>query len=126
VRAHSYKAGTVKIGHAWALPAPLGIDGQVFMPLLNAGQEPESLVAARSPVCSYIEIRAHNKYDVLPMKEFYLEPGEPLAMRPTARHLRLVGLNRPLLLGARFVIVLDFLNIGEVEVEIHIENAPGD
>jgi periplasmic copper chaperone A len=124
--AHSYEAGAIKIGHAWALPAPMGIDGQVFMPLLNTGTEPDSLVASRTDMASYIEIRAHNKYDILPLKEFYLEPGKPLAMRPTSKHLRVVGLNKPFVLGDKFMLVLDFLNAGEVEVEVHVEHAPGD
>jgi periplasmic copper chaperone A len=124
--AHSYEAGGIKIGHAWSLPAPMGIDGQVFMPLLNTGKMPDALVAARSEVCTFIEFRAHNKYDILAMKEFYLEPNKPFPMRPTDRHLRLVGLNKPLVLGERFMLVLDFLNAGETEVEVYVENSPGD
>jgi periplasmic copper chaperone A len=126
VRAHSYEFGAIRLGHAWALPASMGIDGQAFMPLLNTAKEPDALVAARSDACSFIELRAHNKYDILAMKEFYLEPNKPFPMRPTDRHLRLVGLNKPLVLGDRFMLVLDFLNAGELEVEVHVENSPGD
>jgi periplasmic copper chaperone A len=126
VRAHSYEVGAIRLGHAWALPASMGIDGQAFMPLLNTAKEPDALVAARSDACSFIELRAHNKYDILAMKEFYLEPNKPFPMRPTDRHLRLVGLNKPLVLGDRFMLVLDFLNAGELEVEVHVENSPGD
>jgi copper(I)-binding protein len=55
-----------------------------------------------------------------------LEPGKPVPMRPTGRHLRLVGLNGPLVLGNRFSLVLDFLNAGEVEIEAYVEAKPGD
>ncbi len=96
------------------------------MPLLNTAKEPDSLIAARSDRCAQIELRAHNKYDILPMQEFYLDEGKPLAMRPTAKHLRLIGLKTPLVLGDRFKLVLDFLNAGEAEVEVYVENAPGD
>jgi hypothetical protein len=32
----------------------------------------------------------------------------------------------PLVLGEKFSLVLDFLHAGEVEVEVHVENSPGD
>ena len=46
-------------------------------------------------------------------------------MRPTARHLRLIGLSKPLVEGDRFHIILDFLNAGETEIEVIVEKTPG-
>ena len=54
-----------------------------------------------------------------------LQPGQPLPMRPTARHLRLIGLSKPLAEGDRFHIILDFLNAGETEIEVIVEKTPG-
>jgi len=125
-RAHSYRLGDIAIGHAWALPAQVSREGQAFVPLVNNGQTADELVAARSSVCGTIELRRNNRYDDPPLTSFLLEPGKPLPMRPTARHLRLMGLNGPLVLDQRFTIILDFLNAGETEVEFHVENAPGD
>ena len=123
--AHSYKVGNIKIGHAWALPAQAGVDGQVFMPLFNGGKLADALIAARSDIAGLIELRPYNRYDELPMQEFHLEPGKPLAMRPTAYHLRLLGLRKPLLEGDEFSVVLDFLNTGEIEIKVHVETKPG-
>ena len=125
-RAHSYRLGDIAIGHAWALPASISRDGQAFVPLVNEGKEADELVAARSSICGAIELRRNNRYDDPPLSSFLLEPGKPLPMRPTARHLRLMSLRDPLLLDQRFTIILDFLNVGEMEVEFHVENAPGD
>ncbi|MEI7599271.1 MAG: copper chaperone PCu(A)C [Aestuariivirga sp.] len=125
-RAHSYRLGDIAIGHAWALPAQVSREGQAFVPLVNNGQTADELVAARSSVCGTIELRRNNRYDDPPLTSFLLEPGKPLPMRPTARHLRLMGLDGPLVLDQRFTIILDFLNAGETEVEFHVENAPGD
>ena len=125
-RAHSYRLGDIAIGHAWALPAHVSRDGQAFVPLVNNGTTADELVAARSSVCGAIELRRNNRYDDPPLTSFLLEPGKPLPMRPTARHLRLMSLRNPLLLDQRFTIILDFLNAGEMEVEFHVENAPGD
>lgn len=124
-RAHSYTHGDIAIGHAWALPAQSG-DGQAFFPLVNNGKERDELVAARSPICALIELRRNNRYDDPPLTTFVLEPGKPVALRPTARHLRLMGLKAPLLPGQRFTAILDFLNAGEIEVEFHVETTPGD
>ena len=124
-QAHSLKWGDIKIGHAWALPADVAVDGQVFMPLFNAGKTPDSLIAARSSMTGIIELRSNNRYDDPPAKEFVLDPVKPLAMRPTAHHLRLVGLRNPLKLGTKFSIILDFLNAGEIETEVYVESKPG-
>ena len=124
-RAHSYKHGAIAIGHAWALPSQQ-MDGQVFFPLVNNGKARDELVAARSIVCTQIELRRNSRYDDPPLATMVLEPGQPVPMRPSARHLRLMGLKRPLQLNDRFTIILDFLNAGEMEVEVHVEETPGD
>ena len=125
-RAHSYRLGDIAIGHAWALPTEVSGEGQAFVPLVNNGKAADELVAARSSVCGAIELRRNNRYDDPPLASFVLEPGRPLPMRPTARHLRLMGLAGPLATGQSFTIILDFLNAGEAEVAFHVEAAPGD
>ncbi len=123
--AHSLKHGQIAIGHAWALPSAIP-DGQVFMPLLNEGNAADALVAARTVAAAFVELRRNARYDDPAETQFDLDPGKPLAMRPQARHLRLVGLTKPLQAGDRFTIVLDFLKAGEIELECHVENVPGD
>jgi len=124
-QAHSLSIGAIAIGHAWALPAN-HVDGQALMPIVNRGDKPEELVAARSEICGLIEFRRNARYDDPPLDRFTLDPGVPLPMRPGARHLRLANLARPLEAGADFIIILDFLNAGEVEVEVMIEASPND
>lgn len=124
-RAHSFKIGAINIGHAWALPTTQQ-DAQVFMPLLNTAGVEDSLVAARTDIASLAELRPNNKYDDAPLQAFVLEAGKPFAMRPTSRHLRIVGLAKPLVKGDRFNIVLDFLNAGEIEIEVHVQDKPGE
>ena len=119
-QAHSFKLGAINIGHAWALPSQQ-TDGQVFMPILNTGKAADSLVGARSDAAGLIELRKNNRYDDPPLKEFVLEPGKPFPMRPTAYHLRLVGLSKPLVKGDKIKIMLDFLNAGEIEIEVHVQ-----
>jgi periplasmic copper chaperone A len=124
--AHSSKVGSIKIGHAWALPASAGQDGQCFMPLLNTASTSDALVAARSDICSSIELRRNARYDDPAETQFELNQNKPIALRPQAIHLRLVGLRKNLKIEDRFKLVLDFLVTGEVELEVYVENSPGD
>jgi periplasmic copper chaperone A len=122
--AHSFKHGKIAIGHAWALPVVHG-DGQLFFPMVNNGEARDELVAARADICSLVELRKNNRYDEPALSSIVLEPKRPVPMRPTAQHLRLVSSRRPLQLGDRFTVVLDFLNSGEVAIEAYVEEKPG-
>jgi periplasmic copper chaperone A len=122
--AHSAHIGDIRIGHAWALPALAGQDGQCFIPLLNSGKQTDALVAARSEICLAIQLRHNARYDDPPELQFDLAPNKPIAMRPQAVHFRLLGLRKELKAGESFALVLDFLNAGEIELEIHIANSP--
>jgi copper(I)-binding protein len=122
--AHSYMAGKIAIGHVWALPSETN-ETQAFVPFSNRGDAADELVAARSSICSTIELRQTNLYDDPPLKSIALLPGKPVAMRKGARHLRLMGLTRPLKSGDRFDMILDFLNAGEAAVEVIVEDGSG-
>jgi periplasmic copper chaperone A len=123
--AHSYKSGDVAIGHAWALPSQ-NPEGQVFFPMVNNGKAREELVAARSDICALIEMRQNARYDDPPLKSFILEQAMPIPMRPSARHLRLIGLKKSLVNGDKFILILDFLNSGETEIEVHVAEGPSE
>ncbi len=125
VSAHSQRHGAIAIGHAWALPSGLG-DGQAFVPLVNLGSIADALVAVRSDIAAFIELRMNARYDHPAETGFVLEKGKPLPMRSQARHLRLAGLKTPLVAGNTFNAVLDFELAGEVEIVFHVETSPGD
>jgi periplasmic copper chaperone A len=122
--AHSFRRETITIGHAWALPAE-HVDGQAFFPLLNTGKDPDRLIAARSSICASIEFRHNNRYDDPAEPAFELPPMKPLPMRPTARHLRLIGMRQALVLGQVFAMILDFETAGEIEINLFVEAAGG-
>lgn len=124
VHAHSAQVGDIRIGHPWALPALAGQDGQCFIPLLNSGKSEDSLIAARSEMCLAIQLRHNARYDDPPEFQFDLAPNKPIAMRPQANHFRLLGLRKELKLGENFALVLDFLNAGEIELDVRIANSP--
>jgi periplasmic copper chaperone A len=118
--AHSYKLGSIAIGHAWALPSQQ-TDGQAFLPIVNNGKTPDALIAARSNICSLIELRKNNRYDDPAATRFDLAPGKPFPMRPTANHLRLIGLSQTLVEFQTFKLILDFEMAGEIEIDVEVE-----
>jgi copper(I)-binding protein len=63
--AHSYNAGRILIGHAWALPSRTS-EAQVFCALANNGDEPDEIVGARSPIASLIELRTNTAMTIRP------------------------------------------------------------
>ncbi|MFZ5672733.1 MAG: copper chaperone PCu(A)C [Pseudomonadota bacterium] len=122
--AHSFKIGEIAIGHVWGLPSETR-ETQVFVPLSNRGKEADELIAARADICSMIELRQNNRYDDPALTSVLLEPAKPVAMRKGARHLRLIGLTRPLKFGDRFDMILDFQKAGEITVEVIVEDGSG-
>lgn len=119
--AHSAKLGVIDIGHAWALPSVTD-EGQVMMPLYNAGQMPDALMAASTPVAAAVELRNGSAV----VQEFVLSPKKPFPMRAAASHLHLTGLTKPLEKGAMFPLTLTFKNAGQIEIQIYVAEKPGE
>jgi copper(I)-binding protein len=123
--AHSAKLGNIAIGHSWALPSQ-GPDAQVFFPLVNNGVESDALIGAASDICEKIELRDNDHYDQPPLGSIPLEPNKPVPMRPTARHLRLVGLKKSLTEYESFKVTLDFLKAGKIDIDVIVEASASD
>ena len=124
-QAHSYKLGNISIGHAWGLPSKDG-ETQLFMPLVNNGDAADSLVSASCDFAKTAELRLNSDYAKPAETAFVLEPKKPFPMRPTAKHIRLLGLSKPLLSGDQISLTLKFAMAGETKIEIHIQDKPGE
>ena len=124
-QAHSSKLGDIAIGHAWGLPSKDG-ETQIFMPLLNTGSVADSLVSASCDLAKSAELRSSLDYTKPAETAFTLEPQKPFPMRPTAKHIRLMGLTKPLVAGDHVLISLKFATAGEAKIEIHIQDKPGE
>jgi periplasmic copper chaperone A len=123
--AHSYKLGNIAIGHAWGLPSRNG-ETQIFMPLFNSGTEEDSLVGASFAQVKSTELRLNSDYSTPAETSFALLPKKPMPMRPKARHIRLMGLTKPLLAGDIIAVTLKFATAGETKVEVHIQDKAGE
>jgi copper(I)-binding protein len=114
--AHSSKLGNIAIGHSWAFPSA-GLEAQVMMPLINLGEAEDQLIAAETPLTEKAELRGG---------DFILAPKKPFSMRAAAKHIALIHLVRPLVIGDVFPLTLTFKNAGKIEIQIHVSEKPGD
>ena len=119
--AHSYKQGNILIGHAWGAPSN-NDETQIFMPLFNGGDITDILISVSCDLSKSSELRLNNDYATPPQVGFSLEPKKPVPMRPTARHIRLLGLSKPLLAGDTISISLRFERSGETKIDAHIQD----
>lgn len=125
--AHDYAAGDLRIGHPWTRAAGANGNGAGFMSLRNAGAQPDRLLSAASPIARVAELHTHiREGEVMrmrPVNDIPLPAGQTVELRPGGLHIMLIGLNAPLVQGARVPLTLRFERAGEVQVELAVESA---
>jgi copper(I)-binding protein len=123
--AHSFKLGSIEIGHVWAPPGD-GPSFAVYGPLFQSGSTPDRLIGASSPLGKAVEIQdkggATKSWD----DGIALKPGEPVSLASFGNHLEVTGASRPLKEGDTFPLTLSFEHAGSITVEIEVEKTPGE
>ncbi|MES2959583.1 MAG: copper chaperone PCu(A)C [Pseudomonadota bacterium] len=127
--AHEFQLGTLKIDHPWARPTLPGQSaGGAYLGLHNGGATPDRLLGGSTPAAARVELHEMRMQgDVMRMREvpaLDLAPGKPVKLAPGGLHLMLFGLKAPLKLGDKLPLKLRFEKAGEIEVMLHVENAP--
>lgn len=119
-QAHSYKLGSLAIGHAWAKPSS-DSETEAMMPIANGGTELDYLIKATSAVCDRVEFRVEKQK----FEKLELAVGRPFPMRPKGPHLQMIGLKKALVQGEMVAMTLVFEKAGTIDIELHVENSPG-
>jgi copper(I)-binding protein len=124
--AHSYKAGSLEIGHPWSREtAPGAAVGAGYFKVTNTGSESDKLTGVETPGAEKVEMHeSTNENGVAKMRmvnAIEIPPGET-ALKPGGYHLMLMGLKEALAEGMRVPAVLIFEKAGRVEVELAVEN----
>jgi len=122
---------TVADGYARAA-SPAAASGAAFMAITNAGETPDTLVAASSDVAERVELHTHvmEANGVMRMVELEeglaIAPGETALLARGGDHVMLMGLRRPLEQGDTVTVTLTFENAGDltVEIPVDLERAP--
>jgi periplasmic copper chaperone A len=114
--AHSYKLGTVEIGHVWAPPSEA--EAAVYGPLFQSGPEPDRLIAASSPAGDAVVLQAKDGTARPWGDGLELKPGEPVSLASFGDHLEVTGLKHPLKESDSFPLTLTFAKAGSITIEV--------
>jgi copper(I)-binding protein len=118
--AHSYKVGNVMVGHVWAQPTA-GNSTEAYVSLLNRAPQGDQLVSVLAPTAQSVAFvnPANQRIGAVD-----LPPNRPVALKPGALRIVIVGLDRPVRVGDKIKLTLVFARAGSVQVEALVEAGP--
>ena len=133
--AHGVKCNDIQVAHPYSTPT-IGASktGAVyFKSMNNTGKEVDQLIGARAHVSSSVEIHEMSlEQNIMKMRaipEVQLPPGFEVSFKhgqANGFHLMLIDLHKPLKLGDKFPITLQFKRAGECQAEVWVENPKAD
>lgn len=99
-------------------------NGAAFLQIENKGAD-DVLLSASSPAAARVEIhRMAMEGDVMRMRELprlELKAGQKLEMKPgNGVHIMLMGLKKPLIVGSKFPLTLNFRKAGKIEATVEV------
>ncbi len=120
--------GALRIEGAWARATPPAArTGAAYLTVINAGGEPDRLVAASSPAAAQAELHTHiSEGNVARMQQLQaidIPAGGRLSFAPGGLHVMLVNLQGPLRDGTRFPLTLRFARAGEITIEVPVSRS---
>lgn len=128
--AHDYRAGDIYVDHPYARATVAGqTSGGAYLTLENKGSAADTLIAARSPAASSVEIHTMSMTadNVMRMREvgsLEIKSKEKITMQPgNGYHIMLIGLKAPLKAGDKLPLTLTFKNAGKLETAIIVEDS---
>lgn len=125
--AHQFNVGKLTIQHPWSRETARGQSaGGGFLKIVNAGRQPDRLIAAASPAAAEVQLHSMTMDGGI-MRMRQLKDGIPIAststteLKPGGLHIMFIGLKRPFALGARIPATLRFQRAGNVRVEFVVQ-----
>lgn len=128
VAARAFKKGDLTISAPWTRQTAAGQSvGGGFMTIANRGAQADQLVDGMSPAAERVEIHSMSMDGgVMRMRRLNqglaIPTGGSVALVPGGFHIMLIGLKRPLALGARVPVTLHFRRAGRVEILLAVES----
>ncbi len=125
---HGYRLGDMLIQHPWALPTR-STDGTGYLTLNNRSAEDDRLIAVSTAVAAKAALYAPTKIktgDGLktePVDAINVPAGQDIKLKPGGLHIRFIGLTQPLADGDHFSVILKFQNVGEIAVDMFVQQA---
>ena len=110
----------------WSRATPAK-NGAVYMTILNHGNHMDRLIAVDSLVSKKAELHTHNMKDgVMRMRRIFaveVHPGAPTVFAPGGNHIMLLGLQKKLVAGETFHVILVFEKAGKLTVPVAVGRA---
>ena len=96
-----------------------------FVTITNAGEAPDTLIAAQSKIAGVIQIHEMAMQgDTMVMREredgITIAPGESVSLQPGGLHLMFMQLNAPLVAGADVTVTVTFEQAGDIDITLPI------
>jgi copper(I)-binding protein len=123
----------IQISDVWSRSTPnlMGGSGIVYMVLSNSSNQPDRLVASKSPVAKFSELHETSIEEdgVMRMrgvKGGFIEipAGGSVALEPAGLHVMLIELEQPLQAGDVFPLTLKFERAGELTIDVPVLDTP--
>lgn len=120
--AHSYKLGSIEIGHIWAPPPDADGNTAVYVPILNLGEKPVFLEGVATEAAQKVVMRIVEDGKARLLDRIEFKPGLPLALAPWREDIWLEHMKKPLKAGDSFDLALDFGGAGKITVKVEVED----
>jgi hypothetical protein len=125
----AWGAAGLEVQHAWSRPTPPAISvGVVYLSVVNHGAHADRLLGATTPRAGRVEIHESRSVQGImqmrPVAFIDIPAGATIRISPEGLHLMLVGLDAPLVAGARFPITLKFRDAGAITVPVEVASPP--
>jgi copper(I)-binding protein len=124
--AHSYEAGSLRIGHPWARATPGGAKvGAGYLEITNTGTEPDRLVGGSFERAGRFEVHEMKVTDgTMTMRQLEggltIAPGETVKLAPGGVHIMFQDLKQGLKEKEKVKGTLVFEKAGTVEVDFAV------
>ncbi len=120
--------GDLRIEGAWArASAGPARNGAAYLTVVNAGGQPDQLVAAASEASAKAELHTHeHENGVMRMRQvpaIDIPAGQSVSLQPGGAHVMLFELGQPLTQGTSFPVTLTFAKAGSVTVMVDVKPA---
>lgn len=115
----------IRVSEAWARATPgLAKTGAIYLSITNAGNAPDRLIAASTPVAEKAELHrmtvTNGVMEMRPLDAVILEPGKSVVLAPNGNHIMLIGLKAALKEGDTLLLTLTFEHADKQEVIVSV------
>lgn len=125
---HGYQLGDLKIIHPWAMPTAAsmhgGAGGMGFFIMRNVGQKADKLLSVSATITQKIEMHQNLKSAQPAMQQtgsLEIPASAEVRLEPGGSHLMFMGLEKPLVEGDHFPIILQFERAGKITVDMVVQ-----